>query len=151
MQFFCPYANCKKSAKVLDPKRRNKQILEIVQALAVNEKNLPLLKKWKIVKSCFHKNRFQLYKSIKNHPNVKLWKKDSAYLLLYGLYLCQEYQEKTGKRHKCKDILFDYFYVPQIKSDYIFKHNLKHMSPDFCKEHQKILLEKDKEYYSKYF
>ena len=148
MQVFCPYANTRKNAYRLDCKRANKQILEIIQILAVNTNHVGILKKWNIIKDLKPnvKNRFSIYKRIKKHPNTKLWKGNEQYLLEYLYWLLRKYREKNKKIHKCESIyeilLFDIeFEFPE----------LKHLNSNFCINHQKILLEKRHDYYKNIF
>ena len=131
MQVFVPYANCDKSARCLDNRRLNKQILEIVQILSANN-NIDV--GWKIPKY------------IKNHPCSILWKDDNEYLMTYLFCLIYEYSLRTNKAHNVFDLFFRSLYMPVHDTK-----NLKHLTPEFCKNMQEILLKKDYNHYSKYF
>ena len=131
MQVFCPYANPSKTARCLDNKRLNKQILECIQILSANT---GIDVGWKIPKYVY------------NHPNTLLWEKDSFYLLKYISNLLFEYHIRNNfkKIHLCFEIHTNFF---NVFPDYY----LEHLTPEFCKKHQQLLLEKDHEHYSKYF
>lgn len=135
MQVFVPYANPNKTAKVLDNRRLNKQIIECIQILSANT---GIDVDWKIPKYVY------------NHPNTLLWKDGSRYLIKYCHTLIFEYSIRTRKKHKCLDIIYKFIQLT-AHLDYSKYDNLKHLTPEFCKMHQQKLLEKDYEYYSKYF
>jgi hypothetical protein len=135
MQIFCPYANPIKIARCLDNKRLNKQILECIQILSANT---GIDVGWKIPKYVY------------NHPNTLLWKNGSRYLIKYCHILIFEFTKRRYKIHKCLDIIYKFIQLT-VHLDYSRFDNLKHLTPDFCKKHQQLLLEKDYEYYSKYF
>ena len=135
MQIFVPYANPIKTAKCLDNRRLNKQILETIQILSANT---GIDVGWKIPKYIY------------NHPNTLLWIKDSSYLVGYLAWLLVEYKKRRNKDHKGLDILYRFF------SSYILpcmfnEYTINHLTPEFCKQHQQKLLEKDKKHYSRYF
>jgi hypothetical protein len=134
MQVFTPYANPIKNANCLDPKRRNKQILELLQILSVN---LNIDIGWKIPKS------------VKNHPNVKKWVDYQEYLIEYLLELFKVYSDKTGKIHK------SYYnfntLLSKHRSYYSTGYLPKWFSKETCYGHQSLLLNKNKEYYSEVF
>lgn len=137
MQIFFPYAQPIKVGECLDNRRLNKQILECLQILSVNT-GIDI--GWKIPKY------------VRNHPNTLLWKNDSPFLILYGLILCDEYKKrkKNKKIHKCHSIFIDKFFEYAMKSDYLFRDNLKHVSPELCKKHQRLLYEKNPVHYSQF-
>lgn len=158
MQVYAPYASFIKNSKRIDSRRANKQILENIQIWAVNNNDFDIIKKWNIIKPIRSgvKNRFQLYKRIKNHPNTKLWKNDSDYLVIYTWALLEEFHERQKKKppekrkvHKAQFILDNYMYYQGNYSE--DTNRPLHLTSEFCKQHQKLLLEKDYEYYSKVF
>jgi hypothetical protein len=131
MQVFIPFANPKKSAKALDSRRLNKQILESIQILSANmDYNFG----WKIPKY------------IKNHPCTELWFYDPKYLIYYILILCSEYKNRFGRTHKVDDIMYNNFDVLMIESDN-FKNDLRCINTNMIKKHQELLLSKDYNYY----
>lgn len=131
MQVFVPYANPTKTAKCLDNRRLNKQILECIQILSANT---GIDVGWEIPKYVY------------NHPNTILWKNPIFYIISYTFNLLNEYIERQDKIHKCNSIM------DKIWSKYDYEDSeLKHLTPEFCKKHQQILLEKDYNYYIKYF
>lgn len=134
MQVFCPCLDPFDTVKVLDNRRLNKQILEILQILSVN---LNINIDWKIPKY------------VKNHPNTKLWKNDPLYLIKYLEDLFIEYTKRTNKKHKCEEKLN---YFPQ--GFYLYKNCLilpDFLTSSFCYNHKKLLLEKNYNYYINYF
>lgn len=136
MQVFCPYANPKKTAKCLDNKRLNKQILECCQILSSITK---IDIGWKIPK--------YIYK----HPCTLMWISSTKYLYDYVLILCIEFSKRKSfkKQHTC------YFLVRYFFTNFVYRiensYELKHMNSEFCKKHQELLLEKNYEHYSIYF
>lgn len=151
MNVFTPYASPYKNAKCLDVRRRNKQILELVQLIAVNTNNYAILKQWKIIKPIVPgvKNRFQLYKSIKNHPNVKKWKGYEGYLAFYLFRLLNVYMNKSKKYHKCSRIFWDFIaYNEQIPNEIILP---PWFTKESCYEHQALLISKKPEFYGPIF
>lgn len=135
MQVFCPYANPNKTAKVLDNKRLNKQILECIQILSANT---GINVGWKIPKYVY------------NHPTTLLWKDGSRYLILYCHTLIFKYSKRTHKRHKCLDIIYRFIQL-FAHLDYRKFDNLQHLTPEFCHKYQQLLLSKNFQHYSKYF
>lgn len=70
--------------QALDDKRLNKQILECYQILQVALGNSH---------------------GYENHPVVKHYAKDLAFLSSYGFYCCAEYKYRFEKEHKYQDVL----------------------------------------------
>jgi hypothetical protein len=141
MQIFCPNKNTIYIADILDKKRRNKQILEICQLLSTI---LNIDIGWKIPKY------------IKNHPTTKLYNSSEGimYLVDFLFYLLYAYKKNNKKyrSHKCEKIFIKYFnkyHVLFISFENDWRP--KHLNNNFYKKHQQLLLEKDYEYYSKYF
>lgn len=138
MQVFTPYADPYKNAKCLDPRRRNKQILEIIQIICANN-DIDI--GWKIPKY------------IKNHPNTIKWKECDEYLLFYCFCLLHIFFTNKNKIHKA------YFAYEQIVcwlfTHYSFKKIHKKIPTWFtketCYEHRNKLLEKYPEYYKNIF
>jgi hypothetical protein len=136
MQVFCPYANPNKTARCLDNKRLNKQILEVIQILSANT---GINVGWKMPKYVY------------NHPNTLLWNYSqyNFYLIEYLRRLLDEYFCRKKIYHKC-EIQYRILFNEIITWAYI-PTKIKHLTPGFCKKHQQLLLEKDYEHYSKYF
>jgi len=84
MQVFLPYENYKDSAEVLDPRRRNKQILECVQ---IAKAILGMSESWR------------------NHCVTRMWDACPKGLVLFGLELCKIYKFENRKHHKSKNEL----------------------------------------------
>jgi len=136
VQIFVPFAQPYKTARCLDNRRLAKQIIEAIQILSANTK---INVGWKIPKYIY------------NHPNTLLWKDDNPYLVYYSLILCDVFYTRRKKHHKSKDLINKHFFNYALESDYIYKNNLKHITPEFCKQHQRKLLEKNYDYYKIYF
>lgn len=141
MQVFCPDYNTFYIAEILDPRRRNKQILEICQMLSVI---LKIDIGWKIPKYVY------------SHKNTKLYNNNEGILyltdFLFHLLHIYKYKNKKLKDHKCKEIFNKYFnkyHVLFVSFDKEWRP--KHITNDFIKQHQKLLLSKNFNYYSKYF
>lgn len=91
MNIFLPYEdNVQESAKSLDDKRLNKQILETYQLLS----------------NSLAEREGKEIKGYKKHPIYVHYKKDLYFLSIYGYKCCEEYEYRFGKRHK----LYSYFY-----------------------------------------
>lgn len=150
MNVFTPYASPYKNAKCLDVRRRNKQILELVQLIAVNTNNYSILKQWKIIKPIVPgvKNRFQLYKSIKNHPNVKKWKGYEWYLIHYCNHLLGIYMNSSNKVHGAFYAYCDLVYDVQSSVKIILP---SWFTKESCYEHQTLLISKKPEFYGPIF
>ena len=127
MQTFLPYPSFIKSAKCLDYRRLGKQRLEAWQIyLALTKENYG----WK------------------NHPIVKMWKGYKAYLLIYGIIICQEWRNRGYK-----DTMLIKFLDEIIKLKGKVKHFYKPKwlgNRKFHASHKSNLLRKDKKYYSKF-
>ena len=81
MQTFLPYSDFTASAKVLDNKRLNKQIVEAYQ---IYTGRVPQ----------------------KNHPACLMWEGYKAYLILYIYAMCKEYKKRFDKTHSVMRELF---------------------------------------------
>lgn len=81
MQTFLPYADFTKSAKALDSKRLNKQILECYQILNVLYNDDPRAG-WR------------------NHPAVKMWRGHEGALYNYTLHMVSEARDRGIKTDK---------------------------------------------------
>jgi hypothetical protein len=150
MQVFFPTLNMFENAKILDYRRHNKQIIEIIQIIAVNSNDLYLLKKWNIIKPIGNKYRFKLYKSIKNHTITKLYKNHTAFLYSYLNVLIYSWifeKKYNGKKYL---EIYNYLYKKYRDSD-ITTDLPEFITAEFCKQHQNKLLEKDYNHYSKFF
>lgn len=120
MQTFLPYPSFTKSAKSLDNKRLNKQIVECYQILkAINGET----KGWK------------------NHPAVLMWKGYENALVCYGLWCCWEWEERGFKTPKLKDILNTLFTDSPVHLPWWFGLYKFHES------HRSNLYRKDSEFY----
>jgi hypothetical protein len=139
MQAFCPYKSIRKIIKVFDRKRHNNQINE---AMVIMKVNSGFTMDWKDPYAW------------KNHPNVKLWDgKQIFWLYKYTKMLLKSYKKKynisvTIRLFKLYNV---YFHITQRYKKPLFVLKPKHLTKEFCKKHQQILLEKDYEHYKKYF
>lgn len=128
MQTFLPYEDFEASAKCLDNKRLNKQIVETLQIYNVNTKNLT---GWK------------------NHPAVKMWTGYEICLLSYGCIMYLQWQIRFNKIHKSGHTLSKLFgtnYNPNI-----FLQKPKWLgNTKFHASHRSNLLRKDPVFYGKY-
>jgi len=128
MQVFVPYANPYKTAKCLDNKRLNKQILECLQILSsVTKIDIG----WKMPKY------------VRKHPITLLWENDVPYLIKYTKAMCHEFFMRKGKIHKCDLLLDDCF-----NNLCNFPKRINPLSVWYCKYHQEILLHKNFEHYN---
>ena len=141
MNTFLPYPSFEKSAKVLDNKRLNKQIVECYQILKAI--TLPDYG-WQ------------------NHPAVNMWREHPISLFSYTWYLNIEYTDRKVERDKL-------FMAPNHKSyDNAAKFfTINYSYPRYCQSiidmpdfigyepfhlsHQSNLLRKDLYHYNKYF
>jgi hypothetical protein len=124
MNTFLPYPDFVKSAQCLDYKRLGKQRVEAWQIyLALTKKNYG----WK------------------NHPIVKMWKGYEKALLLYGWYICQEWNKRGYK-----DTLWNKFIIENnlLKKELTYPKWLNNKK--FHSAMRSNLLRKDKKYYSKF-
>ncbi len=132
MQIFLPYANPIKTAKCLDNKRLNKQIIECIQIISANTGiNIG----WKIPKYCI------------NHPITKLWKENIDYLIFYCKILLVEFEFRKKIMHKSYTqwiILFE------CLNRILYTKFPKHITSEFCKFHQRKLYNKNPEYYKQF-
>lgn len=135
MNVFTPYASPYKNAKCLDPKRRNKQILEICQIISANT-GIDI--GWKIPKYVY------------NHPNTLKWKGHESYLVFYLFQLTTEYSNKSkGKIHKVvrdgiENQLYEMVCYLKITLPTWF-------TKESCYEHQALLISKKPEFYGPIF
>jgi len=125
MNTFLPYSSFLKSALCLDNKRLGKQRVECLQILkALNGET----KGWV------------------NHPYVKMWRGYELALILYGQIICSVWKSK-GFKDTCYKKISAYKKVFQNSSYYFpFLGNR-----NFHKNYRKVLLNKNKEHYSKVF
>lgn len=143
LQVFTPYFSIDLNVNCLDNKRKNKQILEIIQIILANNNIQDV---WKIPKYVY------------NHPNTLLWKNKETYLLMYLSKLLNDFHNRANKIHKCH--CFDEFLcirVFKVKFNKIINNYdwvscmPEHLTLEKCKEHRNLLLSKDPEHYVKYF
>lgn len=125
MQTFLPYADFKKSAKVLDRLRLGKQRVETLQILQAIRDNT----RWK------------------NHPAVKMWKGYEPALICYGYTICREWIER-GYNDTCEQKITaftrTYEVLPKVELP-------PWLDEEFTRAHRSNLLRKNYEYYSKFF
>jgi hypothetical protein len=126
MQTFLPYPDFKESAKCLDNKRLNKQIVEAMQIFTVNSYfDLGIKAGWQ------------------NHPAVKMWRGFGSALLLYRNDCIDEWRSRGYNSHSkvtigdmwLKDVVYP-FWLGDTK---------------FHQAHQSNLVRKLPEHYRKYF
>jgi hypothetical protein len=123
MQTFLPYPDFKESAKCLDNKRLNKQIVEAMQIFTANSYfDLGIKAGWQ------------------NHPAVKMWRGFGSALLLYRNNCMDEWHSRGYSSHN------SYEYTPY---DLIYPPWLGNV--EFHKAHQSNLVRKLPEHYRKYF
>jgi hypothetical protein len=141
MQVFTPYVKQWKNAKVLDKKRRNKQILEIIQIISANNS---FDVGWKIPKYVY------------NHVNTLKWKGYDSYLMAYLFWLLVEYRNEHEK-DECHEYPKSCFYHKSGEIFWLLRKNFwikdSFILPDWfsretCYEHQRLLIEKDRKFYS---
>jgi hypothetical protein len=92
---------------------------------------------------------WKIPKYVYNHPNTLLWQNDYIYLMRYLFFMLEEYKKRKNKIHstvKQYNLLLRYFLILDRYNNYHI-----HLTPEFCKKHQQLLLEKDYNHYSKYF
>jgi len=127
MQTFLPYPSFAQSAVCLDPKRLNKQIVEVQQ----------------------------IYKALtipnygwQNHPAVKMWRSHEYALLCYGFTCYLQWQRnnnrKTHKSGEYISVAIERFWDDEI--DYPFWLG----NPEFHASHRSALLYKLPEHYSQF-
>jgi len=123
MQTFLPYSDFKKSAKSLDYRRLGKQRVECYQILRAN---LGITSGWI------------------NHPITKMWKGFEYCLLQYTLAICDEWIGK-GYKDTIKQKVLDLGIKKSNKKPRFLGNKY------FYENYQKILLEKNYNYYSNIF
>ena len=134
MQTFTTYSDLRESARCLDSKRLNKQLVETKQIYdtIVNNK-----KAWS------------------NHPVVNLWRGCEAGLLLYGKIHYEEWKERyvLGLRggkltHKSGEEMVSEYYNRVTE---IIKFPSCIYDDNFLISHRSNLIRKNPEYYSKFW
>ncbi len=120
MQTFLPYPNFEKSLKILDNKRLGKQRVEAFQILNI------LLKRTQT-------------KAWKNHPAVKMWKKNPNALKLYFNISLDEWIKRGFKNNMKKEKIKGKVTLPK----WIGKRQ-------FHSSHKSNLLRKHPQHYSKF-
>lgn len=130
MQTFLPYSDFAASARVLDNKRLNKQLVEVQQILkALSDPNYG----WQ------------------NHPAVKMWRGYELALCEYGLAFYREYKNRFNKSHKSGE------FISNKELEFLLVDNkimtIPHWlgSPAFHISHRSNLMRKDKAHYMQYF
>ena len=123
MQTFLPYPSFEKSARALDNKRLNKQIVEAMQIYTANVNySLNVKSGWQ------------------NHPAVKMWRGFEKQLLKYREACLIEWRHRGFKSHQAIDYSMYLDKIPHWLGSHIF-----HQS------HQSNLVRKDKERYAPMF
>ncbi len=126
MQTFLPHSDFEKSAKALDNKRLNKQIVEVQQIL---------------------KALSNPHYGWRNHPAVKMWRGFEASLRLYGGECYREYRRRFFNRvHKSGEFILGYDVGESTPSMPAWLGN-----PDFHLSHRSNLMRKDRQYYAQRF
>lgn len=123
MQTFLPYADFRKSAKVLDRQRLGKQRVEVYQ----------------ILKALHGQGGWQ------NHPATKMWAGYENALAIYGITMCMEWIDR-GYKDNLTSVLYDYYqYSEHYGFPWWFGNESFHLS------HQSNLLRKMPEHYGPIF
>lgn len=123
MQTFHPYLSYTKSARCLDRLRLGKQRIEVVQMLRALRGET---KGWV------------------NHPVTKRWTGFESALGLYGMLVCTEWIRRG-------------YIDNQYRKMYELVKGLSRadtppwLTPEFCKEHQALLIKKNPDYYTPIF
>ena len=120
MQTFLPYSDIRKSLKILDKKRLGKQRVEAFQILNIIL-NRTTTKGWR------------------NHPAVKMWKKNPNGLKLYLNACIDEWVSRGYKNNMKKEIIRGKITFPKWFGN-----------ENFHASHRSNLLRKDKDYYSQF-
>ena len=125
MQTFLPFVNFRESAQCLDMKRLGKQRVEVLQLL-----------------NSFHKTD---YKGWKNHPAREMWRGHENALALYGMVVCEVWQER-GYKDTCWGKINAYYdkSKPTIMPPWLGMTDL-HIS------HKSNLIRKNPNYYKQYW
>lgn len=123
MQTFLISKSFQKSAKALDSKRLNKQVLEVAQILnAMRRKSGG----WR------------------NHPITRMWRNYRGALAEYGLAMERERLSRGMNPHKSARIIKKHLKGRKVYPPWLGNRKF-HLS------HKSNLLRKDKKYYSRYF
>ena len=122
MQTFLPYADFKKSVRVLDYRRLGKQRVETFQVLNILLGRTPT-KGWR------------------NHPVTLMWAGYEPALQLYQNYTIQEWVNRGYKST---------MQLEQVDLDSVIMPHWFGLD-EFHRSHRSNLLRKDYEYYSQYF
>lgn len=123
MQTFLISKSFQKSAKALDSKRLNKQVLEVAQILNAMYKP----------GAGWH-----------NHPITKMWRNYHGALAEYGLAMERERLDRGMNPHKSTKIIKKHLRGQKIYPPWLGNRKF-HLS------HKSNLLRKDKKYYGRYF
>ena len=134
MQTFLPYDDFKACAKVLDPVRGRKQIIEAKQIILV------------LLGGSFVEYRGQRIKvsdgGLPHHPVVDMWRGHELELALYGIAFHDEF---GGNGYRAARFLFDE--MVRIVGDGQVVMPRWMGDPDFHSAHRAMLLKKDAEFY----
>lgn len=138
MNTFLPLADFRKSAEVLDPRRLNKQRLEVVQMLDALHELTPAEGGW-------------APKSVASHPATLMWRGHEPALAEYGLTMCEVWIERGyHSSHKCEDRLR--FHLDAATSgEFSMEKPYWFGEVNFHLMHQAVLLRKDPAWYRQYF
>lgn len=124
MQTFLPYQNFADSAAVIDRMRLGKQRPEVYQILRALD---------------------DPYYGWQNHPAVKMWRGYEQALVRYGVAICTEWIGRGYVDQTLEKILE--FENKNIEIDLPWWFG----NEDFHRSHRSKLLQKDPEWYGKYF
>lgn len=119
MQTFLPYTDFTKSARVLDSKRLNKQIVEAYQLLTSKLSNL-------------------------NHPAYLMWEHSKNTLKDYTLEFCKEYTLRFNRTHKVYENIIDLEFSDE---SLCFLNDPKYDIDLFTLTHRVNLVRKDPDFY----
>jgi len=146
MKIYIPYCNIKKTVQCLDNDTLNEQITNLFKILSIAT-NVPI--------------NILITEEDRKSSSIELWKDNLDFLLKHLLYALSEYTFRTSMQHKLECLLYNFsreLMVSKYKlnilrvwyTTYKFKE-IKFLNADFCKGMQEELLEKDYNYYIKYF
>lgn len=143
MQTFLPYANFKKSAKVLDNKRLGKQRVEAWQIYNVLQKKKERQRGY----ADFLVKYGKLNIAWENHPAVKMWENYEMALLDYGIAICLEWKARGFKDTMLERFEKEFDKLRVGKKIFFLPEWFGKKS--FHDSHKSNLLRKDILYYSK--
>lgn len=137
MQTFLPLPSFQETARVLDPRRLNKQRVETFQLLNA-------------IRGVDKFGQPKQHKGWVNHPAAVMWRQYVPALALYGVVMCEEWKRRGYNDHvdlhgTLARIWFEEGGHKRTEYPYWFGREEFHTS------HQSNLLRKDLEYYAEFF